>query len=65
MTTEYGKTVKKKLIDMDKSQEWLMEQITKRTGLFMDRSYMSKIYRGKNNPPKIIAAINEILELEV
>lgn len=64
MTTEYAKTVKKKLIDMDKSQAWLINQITEKTGLYMDDGYISKIFRGKNNPPKIIAAINEILELE-
>jgi hypothetical protein len=61
MTTEYGKTVKKKLIDMDKTQAWLIERIKEKTGLYMDSSYMGKIYRGENHPKKVIAAINEVL----
>lgn len=64
MTTEYGKAVKIRLVDMDRTQAWLIERVKEKTGLYMDSSYMSKIYRGENNPPKIIAAINEILELE-
>ena len=65
MTTEYGKTVKKKLIDMDKSQAWLINQVTEKTGLYMDSSYMGKIYRGENRSKKVLAAINEILGIEV
>jgi len=41
----------------------LMKEINKRTGLTVDDSYMSKIMRGIRTPPKIINAINEILEL--
>ena len=64
MTTDYGKAVKIRLVEMDKTQAWLIERIKEKTGLYMDSSYMGKIYRGESKPPKIIAAINEILELE-
>lgn len=61
---DFKKTVKKKLIDLDRTQEWLQSEITKRTGLYIDSSYFSKIMRGENKSPKIVAAIKEILELE-
>ena len=60
----FKKTVKKKLIDLDRTQEWLQSEITKRTGLYIDSSYFSKIMRGENKSPKIVTAIKEILELE-
>lgn len=65
MNTAFGKTVKKKLIDMDKRQSWLMEEIVKRTdGInFLDSSYFQKIMRGERHPQKIIDAICEILEI--
>ena len=30
---DFGKTVKKRLVDLDKTQKWLMEQIAEKTGL--------------------------------
>ena len=62
--TEYAKEVRKKLIDMDKSQDWLIQQVSEKTGMYFDDSYLSKIFNGKRNPPIIIAAINQILGLE-
>lgn len=59
--TEYGRAVKKTLIDMGQSQEWLMSQVSERTGLFVDNGYMYKILTGKRNAPKIVAAIDEVL----
>ena len=61
MTTDYGKAVKIRLVEMDKSQAWLIERVKEKTGLYMDSSYMGKIYRGENHPPKVLSAINEIL----
>ena len=61
--TEFGKTVKKRLIDIGKSQEWLIAQVRENTGLFLDNGYIYKILTGKRNAPKIVDAIKEILEL--
>lgn len=61
--TVFGKDVKKKLVDIEQSQEWLMEQITERTGLYCDSGYLYKIMTGKNSTPKIVQAIREILDL--
>ena len=62
--TEFGKQVKIKLIQMDKPQKWLNEEVIKRTGLYFDDSYLHRIVTGKNNNPKIVSAIKEILEIE-
>lgn len=61
---EFFKKVKYRLIDLGKTQKWLEEQIREKTGLFVDSSYLSKIYNGERNAPKIKAAICEILEIE-
>ena len=62
--TDYGKSIKHRLIDIDKSQKWLIEEVQKRTGLYFDTSYMGKIMVGKEKNRKIITAINEILGLD-
>lgn len=62
--TEFGKQVKIKLIQMDKPQKWLNEEVVKRTGLYFDDSYLHRIVTGKNNNPKIVSAIKEILSIE-
>lgn len=61
---EFFKKVKYRLIDLKKTQKWLEQEITKKTGLFVDSSYLNKIYNGDRNAPKIRAAICEILEIE-
>lgn len=61
---EFFKKVKYRLIDLKKTQKWLEQEITKKTGLFVDSSYLNKIYNGDRNAPKIRAAICEILGIE-
>jgi transcriptional regulator with XRE-family HTH domain len=61
--TDYGKKIKIALIKKDMTQVELMKEITNRTGLAVDTSYMSKIMRGLRKPQRIISAINEILEI--
>lgn len=62
--TPFGKEVKKRLVDLEQSQNWLMQQITEKTGLFVDSSYMHKVFTGERNAPKIVQAIKEILEIK-
>lgn len=62
--TQFGKTVKKRLIDIDRSQGWLCERVREKTGMYFDDSYLSKICTGARSPKKMVAAIREILELE-
>lgn len=61
--TDYGKEVKKRLIEINKSQAWLIEKIKERTGMFVDSSVLNKILTDRLNSKPIITAINEILNL--
>lgn len=64
MTSEFGKTVKKRLIDLDKNQNWLIGEVKAETGMFIDSSYLQKIMSGDRTPQKMIDAISKILEIE-
>ena len=59
--TDFRKAVKIALVEQDKKAKWLIEEVAKRTGLYFDDSYLSKILNGKNNNPKIVEAIKDIL----
>lgn len=61
--TEFGRNVKKSLIDVGKTQNWLMGRIKDSTGLFVDSGYLYKILTGQREAPKIVQAIREILDL--
>ena len=63
-STLFAKTVKKRLIDLDKSTGWLCEAVSEKTGLYFDTSYLSKIMRGSYAPEKMVAAICEVLGIE-
>ena len=62
--TDFGKQVRHRLIDLEKNQAWLIEEVRKRTGLYMDNSYMSKILNGECASQNITSAIKEILNME-
>lgn len=62
--TDWGLKVKMELLKKGKEQKWLEEEVTKRTGLFMDSAYINKILKGQRNAPKVVSAINEILEIK-
>lgn len=59
----FDKAVRIRLIEMEKNQKWLMEQVKEKTGLYMDSSYMSKIIKGEKTPPKVVDAIKGILNI--
>ena len=59
-----GLCIKTELLRMGKSQKWLEETVTEKTGLFVDSGYMYKILTGQRNAPKIVAAICEILNIK-
>lgn len=59
----FGKEIKKKLVDIDRSQNWLIEEVTKDTGLYFDSSYLYKIMIGTASTPSIVSSIRKILDL--
>lgn len=69
-TTDFGKAVKIRLIELEQTQEWLIEQVKERTGGFFDSSYLHRILSGKlaaengiNGKPGKAEVIREILGL--
>lgn len=64
MTSEFGKAIKKRLIDLDKNQNWLIEEVRASTGKFIDSSYLQKIMSGDRSPQKLIDAICRILDIK-
>lgn len=61
--TDFGLCVKTELLRQGKTQKWLEENISEKTGLFVDNGYMHKILTGQRNAPKIVSAIQEILNI--
>lgn len=60
----FGLCIKTELLRLGKTQKWLEEEITKKTGLYVDSGYTYKILTGQRSAPKIVAAICEILNIE-
>lgn len=46
-TSDFGKAVKIRLIEMEKTQDWLIEQVKERTGDYFDSSYLHRLLVGK------------------
>lgn len=61
--TAFGKEVKKRLVDIDCQQAWLVEEVRKETGQFFDGGDLRKILTGQRNAPKIVQAIRDVLDL--
>lgn len=61
--TDFGLTVKIELLKAGKKQQWLQEEVTKSTGLFLDSGYIYKIFTGERNAPKVVQAICDILNI--
>ena len=62
--SDFGLCVKVKLLQMQQTQKWLAEEVTSKTGLYVDSGYMHKILTNQRNAPKIVDAICEILSIE-
>jgi len=60
--TDYGKNVRTKLIELNKSQQWLISRIAEKTKMFVDSSLLNKILTGQKNSERIVSAINSILD---
>lgn len=62
--TAFGKNIGKRLIDLNKPQIWLIEEVRNKTGLYFDDSYMYKIKTGQLSTPKVVQAIRDILDIQ-
>lgn len=63
MATAFGKEVKHRLIELDRNQAWLIEEIRTRTGKYCDSSLLNRIFRGEV-AGSVKEAICEILEIK-
>lgn len=63
--TDYGKRIKMRLLDLGKDQNWLIQQVTERTGMYFDSGYLYKIMIGQNKSKNITKSIDEVLGFEV
>lgn len=61
--SEYGKTVKMRLLERNMKQNELIDLVKEKTGLYFDSSYLHKVLTGKEKSANVIGAINEILGL--
>lgn len=62
--THFGLVVKTKLLGPpSRTQEWLAKEVSAKTGLVVDSPYISKILTGQRSAPKIVQAIQEILNI--
>lgn len=63
--TDYGKAIKLKLLDLNKTQKWLIEEVKKLLpNKYIDTSNLYKIMTGEIKSNEIEAAINEVLKIE-
>lgn len=61
--TDFGKTVRKRLIEIDKTQNWLVSQVEAR-GVNCDKTYLSKALNGDRKGRQVREEIKKILNLE-
>ena len=61
--TQFGLDIKVALMKMGKTQNWLIEQVKEKTGMFFDDSYLYKIITGQRKAVEMTNAIREILEM--
>ena len=59
----FGKEIKKRLVDIDKNQEWLIAQVKADTGLYFDSSYLYKVLTGTIATQSIVSSICRILDI--
>ena len=46
-TSDFGKAVKIRLVELEQTQDWLIQQVKERTGDFFDSSYLHRLLTGK------------------
>ena len=62
---DFGKEIKKRLVDIDQTQEWLIAEVSQDTGKYFDSGYLHRILRGEIFTPGIVSSISKILEIPI
>jgi len=58
---DFGVNVKKRLIDLGQNQNWLIERVKEKTGMFFDSAYLQKLMTGKATSAPMVKTIYDIL----
>lgn len=61
---DFGKEIKKRLVDINQTQNWLITKVSQDTGKYFDSGYLHRILRGEVATPGIVSSIRKILELD-
>ena len=48
----------------NQTQEWLIQQVRKRSGMYMDSSLLNKLMIGARNSPELEKHIQDVLEMK-
>lgn len=62
--TDFGLEVKGALLKAGLTQEWLITQVRSKTGMYVDRSRLHKIFTGRSHSKRLISAICEVLGID-
>lgn len=60
---EFGQNIEIRLVKINRTNAWLIDEVAKDTGKYFDRSYLHKIKTGEVATPGIVSSIRKILEL--
>lgn len=62
--TDYGKKIKVRLAELDRTQEWLISEVKKKKSGFIDSSYLNRIMTGGVLDSVYVPIINQILDIK-
>lgn len=60
---DFGKEIKLRLVEINQSQAWLIDEVKKDTGKYFDSGYLHRILRGEVATPGIVSSICRILDI--
>lgn len=63
MLTAYGLQVRTRLMQLGKTQHWLIQQARRHTDRYLDSSNLYKLLHGKLHSDALCDAVNRVLEL--
>ena len=61
--SQYEFTCKIRLLELNMTQKELIEKTKEKTGLYVDTSVISNLFRGEDVSPRIKTAVDEIIGL--
>ena len=61
--SDFGVAVKKRLVDLNRTQKWLVDEVQSRTGKYFDNGYLQKLMTGRATSEPMRSVICEILDI--